>query len=113
MARPRQRTVPRRCTTWSSLNLWWSPDPVATNAFNGGTWEKWHAEVDNGSYLADPLFRDWQKGDWRLKPESPAFTIGFKEWDYTLAGVRKEDAAWRARVAAIRPALTRWRQSRP
>lgn len=85
-------------------NLWWSPDPVATNAFNGGTWEKWHAEVDNGSILADPLFRDWQKGDWRLKPESPAFTIGFKEWDYTLAGVRKEDAAWRARVAAIRPA---------
>ncbi len=69
-------------------NLWWSPDPVATNAFNGGTWEKWHAEVDNGSILADPLFRDCrQKGDWRLKPESYSRSVSRKV-DYTLAGVR-------------------------
>ena len=86
-------------------NLWWSPDPISTNAFNGGTWEKWRADgMDEGSVIADPLFVDWPSGDWRLKPESPAFGIGFKAWDYTFAGVRKEDPAWRAKAESIKPA---------
>ena len=86
-------------------NLWWSPDPIATNAFNGGTWEKWREDgMDEGSLIADPLFRNWQAGDWRLKPESPALKIGFDPWDYTFAGVRKEDAAWRALAASLEPA---------
>ena len=86
-------------------NLWWSPDPIDGEAFNGGTFESWQKSgVDAGSIVADPLFRDWQNGDWRLKPESPAFKLGFKEWDYDFAGVRKEDAAWRARAAALVPA---------
>lgn len=85
-------------------NLWWSPDPIATNAFNGGTWEKWRADgMDAGSIIADPMFLDWQNGDWRLKPESPAFGIGFKPWDYTFAGVRKDDPAWRAKAESIVP----------
>ena len=53
---------------------------------------------------ADPLFRDWRSGDWRLQPESPAFGIGFKEWDYTLAGVRKDDPSWHAKAASIESA---------
>ena len=86
-------------------NLWWCPDGIASNAFNGGTWEKWRADgMDAGSVIADPLFRDWQNGDWRLKPGSPAFAIGFKPWDFTLAGVRREDRAWREKAAAIVPA---------
>ena len=86
-------------------NLWWSPDPISTNAFNGGTWEKWRADgMDEGSVIADPLFMDWPNGDWRLKPESPALKIGFKPWDYTLAGVRKEDPSWRAKAEAVVPA---------
>lgn len=85
-------------------NLWWCPDGISSNAFNGTTWEKWRESgMDAGSVIADPLFRDSERGDWRLKPGSPAFGIGFKEWDYSLAGVRKEDPAWRAKAASLVP----------
>ncbi|MCQ2392722.1 MAG: right-handed parallel beta-helix repeat-containing protein [Kiritimatiellae bacterium] len=50
-------------------------------------WAKWCAtghEV-NGIY-ADPQFVDAAKFDFRLKPESPAFKVGFKAWDYGAAG---------------------------
>lgn len=84
-------------------NLWWSIDGVKANDFNGGSWEQWQRSgQDAGSVVADPQFVDWKNGDWRLRPESPAFKLGFKEWDYTLAGVRKEDPAWRARADGIR-----------
>lgn len=83
-------------------NLWWSPGPIATNAFNGTTWEQWRASgMDAGSVIAEPLFRDWQNGDWRLDPKSPAFGIGFHEWDYTFAGVRKEDPSWRMKAEML------------
>lgn len=83
-------------------NLWWSPDPVGKDAFNYGTFEDWRKSgMDEGSVFADPLFRDWEHGDWRLKPGSPAFKIGFKEWDYGFAGVRKENAAWRTKADSL------------
>ena len=86
-------------------NLWWSPDPVAADAFNGGSWEEWLTRgMDGGSVLADPRFRDWKRGDWRLDRNSPAFGIGFREWDYTLAGVRKDDRDWRKRAESVSPA---------
>ena len=85
-------------------NLWWSPDPVAADAFDGGTFETWQKDVDRESRLADPLFVSWKDGDWRLRSESPAFALGFKAWDYTRAGVRKEDAAWRRLAESIVPA---------
>ena len=86
-------------------NLWWSPDPIGDDAFNGGTFASWQKKgVDAGSVVADPMFRDWKHGDWRLRPESPAFGIGFKEWDYSLAGVRKGDASWRKRADSLVPA---------
>ncbi len=48
---------------------------------------------DQHSILADPLFVDPDKHDFRLKRDSPALDIGFKPFDYSRAGVYG-DPAW-------------------
>jgi hypothetical protein len=43
------------------------------------TWEQWQEKgFDTHSIAADPLFVDAAHGDYRLKPNSPAFKLGFK-----------------------------------
>jgi len=41
---------------------------------------------ENESIIADPLFVDATGYNFRLKPESPAFALGFKEIDISDAG---------------------------
>src|SRR5204862_133129 len=47
-------------------------------------WGRKHLEheqplgVEAHSIAADPLFVSWETGDYRLKPESPAFALGFR-----------------------------------
>lgn len=41
--------------------------------------------------LAVALAVDAAANDFRLKPTSPAFALGFKAWDYEAAGLRKPD----------------------
>jgi len=41
-------------------------------------WESWQADGwDKHSLVADPLFENWDKDDYRLKKDSPAFKLGF------------------------------------
>lgn len=52
-------------------------------------WTAWQgAGWDAHSLVADPLFVDWKKDNWRLKPESPAFKIGFKAIPLDEIGIR-------------------------
>jgi hypothetical protein len=40
--------------------------------------------------FADPLFVDWQRSDFRLKPNSPAFKQGIKPIDLTNVGLTRD-----------------------
>ncbi|MBN2452202.1 MAG: hypothetical protein JXR77_17585, partial [Lentisphaeria bacterium] len=43
------------------------------------SWEQWQERgFDRHSVIADPLFVDPAHGDYRLRPESPAFALGFE-----------------------------------
>lgn len=86
-------------------NLYWrTSGPIAE--FAGKTWDEWRfAGNDAEGIIADPLFVAPEKGDWALRPESPAKQIGFVAFDWRAAGVRG-DAAWKGRAAEAYPPVT-------
>ena len=69
-------------------NLWY--DYSGKPELDGLDWNAWKdcGKEVLGRY-ADPLFEDAEAFDFRLKPESPAFALGFKAWDYSKAGIRR------------------------
>lgn len=75
----------------------------------------WQAKTghDEGSQVADPLFVDAAKRDFRLKPESPALKMGFIPTDVTTAGVLGEaKSGWKKRATKLSfPAF--WEKSQP
>ena len=79
-------------------NVYWRPGGTIPE-FAGKTWADWQfLGRDTTSVVADPLFVAPEQGDWTLKPESPALKLGFKPFDWKLAGVTG-DAAWRQLAA--------------
>lgn len=77
----------------SESNLYWNAAgrPVT---FHGVPLAEWQASgKEKGSVVANPLFVDPAKGDFRLRPGSPAAQIGFREFDASQAGLYG-DPAW-------------------
>lgn len=71
-------------------NLYWNIEGKPFG-WKGKSFAEWQAlGQDAGSVVADPQFVDPENGDFRLKPGSPAFALGFKEFDYRRAGLEKE-----------------------
>jgi len=65
-------------------NLFWNP------AGTKGLPEKWKEQgLDKESLIADPLFVDPEKGDFTLRPDSPALKLGFQPIDVSKVGPRK------------------------
>jgi hypothetical protein len=56
-------------------------------------WQKKGQDLD--SVIADPLFVDPARRDFRLKPGSPALALGIKSIDVSAMGVLRDDPAWR------------------
>jgi hypothetical protein len=72
-------------------NLFWRPGGAIR--FGKWTFEQWQKRGHDGnSLIDDPLFVAPQKGDFRLKPGSPAEKIGFKMPDFSTVGVRPPEA---------------------
>ena len=60
--------------------------PATVNKLRSVGYEK------NGAYV-DPMFEDWENGDFRLKPGSPALKMGIKSIDVREAGLT-DDFPW-------------------
>ena len=78
-------------------NVYWDasarPVTFAEKKLSLADWQKRGQDV--GSLVADPLFVDQAKRDFRLKPGSPALALGIKSIDVSAMGVLRDDPAWR------------------
>jgi hypothetical protein len=64
------------------------PRKGKTRQFNLEEWQALGHDVH--SIFADPLLADPENGDFRLSPQSPAFRLGFKEFDTQCFGLQAE-----------------------
>jgi len=68
---------------------------------------------DLGSVVADPLFVDAARRDFRLKPGSPALALGIKSIDVSTMGVLRDDPAWRKLADTFERGVSAARPARP
>ena len=82
----------RQMTSTFSIdyNVYYNPNlPVGSLRFGNQTLSQWRARgKDVHSVYADPMFVDAANFNFRLKPESPAFKLGFKQIDLSTVGPR-------------------------
>ena len=71
-------------------NLYFDPGRKKL-VFGGMTIKQWQARgLDIDSMIVDPKFVNPAKGDFRLKKNSPAFKLGFVEFDLSTVGPRPQ-----------------------
>ena len=60
-------------------NTYWRTEKPGAIDFAGKTWSQWRTRgADAESRIADPRFIAPERADFRLRPDSPAFGLGFK-----------------------------------
>ncbi len=85
-------------------NVYWRPGGKIAD-FAGKSWADWQfMGNDVNSLVTDPLFVDAARGDWSLRPESPALKLGFVPFDWRKAGVIS-GGAWRQLASEAFPAM--------
>ncbi len=103
----RSRKEPHFTLAFERNIVYWKEGKLLSGNWDGGQfrWEKnlfwnaagptqglpedWKAKgLDKDSLIADPLFVDPGKGDFRLKPGSPALALGFQPIDVSGVGPR-------------------------
>lgn len=90
--RPGSRRGSREVTSTYEMdyNLYFNPNQALENMdFDGSGLAGWQERgKDNHSMFTDPLFEDAEGYDFRLKPGSPAFGLGFKAINMENVGPR-------------------------
>ncbi|MFC1451725.1 right-handed parallel beta-helix repeat-containing protein [Verrucomicrobiota bacterium] len=90
------RDHPRKVLLQCDWNLFYEADgddPLIVKDARFSGWSGVGGDEDGydvHSVVADPLFLDAANGDYRLRPESPAFKLGFREIDLDRIGVRRD-----------------------
>lgn len=75
----------------SDHNLYWNSTgkpPVFPGNLSFDQWQT-TSDQDRHSLVADPLFADAERDNFELKPNSPAFNIGFRSFDAMKAGCQE------------------------
>ena len=81
----------KNATVGSGNNVFWSKDGAPRFNSELKTLEEVQAyNMDTGSVAADPLFLDADNFDFTLKPDSPAFALGFAPIDISDVGPAKK-----------------------
>lgn len=91
------KTVAIRLDVSQGTGTIWVDDVQLHEAEVASEWEAWQEQgLDTHSLVADPLFVDAAKDDYRLKPNSPAFKLGFKPIPVEKIGPYRDDlrATW-------------------
>jgi hypothetical protein len=82
-----------------AARVWPRPDPDGQTAQEGVKYslDEWRAlGFDRRSVFADPLFVDPARGDYRVRPESPALALGFENYPMDRWGLTADfPARWR------------------
>lgn len=88
---PWSKEQPEKSSNFETdYNLFFNPLlPLESVKWNNNTWEEWHRRgKDVHSLYADPLFVDAEHFNFGLRPESPAFQLGFRPIDMSTVGPR-------------------------
>jgi hypothetical protein len=100
----------RRQATFDDNLIWHKGRPIAVNmhsaTVNCKTLADWQGKgYDTRSLAADPLFVDAAHDDYRLRPDSPAYKVGFKNINAEIGKIgaypSDERASWPLRNAAL------------
>jgi hypothetical protein len=82
-------------------NVYWNTQGEQPEFPGGLTFAEWQKEgYDRHSVVADPRFRNADKWDFTLSPDSPAIALGFKPIDISTAGLLG-NTDWTARPKRV------------
>ena len=81
------KTLVARVDMLDGEGVIWVDDVDLRMAEVADEWESWQAlGMDTHSLVADPLFVDPDEDNYRLRPDSPAFKLGFKPIPFDKIG---------------------------
>ena len=81
------------CARYIDHNLFWSIAQYADPSLDNTPLKEFQAAgIDVHSLAGDPRFVDPAKLDFRVRAESPALKLGFKNFPMDSFGARKDDA---------------------